>query len=184
MNFKRQFEEAVAIGFVLPPALLVNIESSSLDYQLIAVGACLTLLLLTVAGVFVFRTHTKTSASFLFWRALLAVTLCISLSFFGIRAAMSLGGIRLAFGITLGAVVVVIYVGIYSIRTGVRRAKTFNPRMVGYLSALGATVGALILGIMPDFAGPLLLLVLNWILAIVAGYVSFDFVRDQVMGPG
>ena len=179
MEFDKKLSEIIVAGLIFPPALLLNIASPWESAILFPTCVCVFLIILTAVGSAIFRNSHKPSLLFLVWRLLIVCTLTASFVFFGFRAAEAINGIFFAVVLTCCASAVILFFAFYSVRTGIRRSVNKNSRLGGYVAAIGGAFGILILSIWPVSGISALFIALNYLLAIVTGYLVFDFARDM-----
>jgi K+ transporter len=140
---RRHYEDAVVLGAVFSPAVLLAFPFMTSSPHQVANGiAAVLLLMVTAIGALWFRGEKTDRRSLLHWKLLLCLLLATALLVSSVAVAAAIGG----HWVILGAAAALAALLAWAFHTGrlARQAKQAgaNPRILGIASAAGAALGA------------------------------------------
>lgn len=179
MTERRQYEEAVLMGLVFSPAMLLPLPFlDGQGWRVFALAMTALGLSLGGSGAIVFRRLQESQRSMLAWRCITAFIVATGFVALTFGMASVHGGKTFAVLLLLITFLGVVSFAVYSIRTGIRRDKEADFASIGKAGALGATIGGVGISLVGDTASLTIVVVLMVALATVAGYACVDFYRD------
>jgi hypothetical protein len=179
MSDRREYEEAVVLGGILSPALLLALPFLRAPiYMLIAVLICALLLLTTAAGAIWFGRRPSEWRSIQSWRFLTALLLCGAFFFFAVHIANLIGG---PWAAALVAGLMTAGIAAATACSGTieqpQDPAAIDSRLIGQVTAISAALGSLVLGLLGETSVALVVGVLHMVVAIITGLVAINTYR-------
>jgi len=175
MSDRRQYEEAVVLGGVLAPALLLALPFlNTPTFVVIAIASCSLVWLVTAIGAIWFSRRLGEARAIQTWRFLIALLLCSAFFFFTVSIANLVAGPWPA--AIMVALMLATIVGAWALSQTTRSplgTATVDVQVTGRVTAIGAAVASVVLGFMGQTSVAVVVGLLHMVLAIVTGLVAF-----------
>lgn len=173
MSDRKHYEEAVVLGIVFSPTLLLAIpfvESSS--HVLITIVGVSMLLVLTLSGAIWFRRRLGATRSIRRWHFVVASLLCCAFSLSAVSLAGRIAGVLAA--LLMVSVLLIMLVGAWrmsSVRNASTERASVDDQAIARFAAIGATIGSALLAYFGGASVAVVIGILHLILAVISGLV-------------